>query len=206
MSSITIQPGTDGVDSTMEQEAPTTNYGQQANAFDVGEDNTFVQLFRSCAKFSFLNIPSNSVINSAILTLTYQQDGNWRSSNSRTVRVYRSLRAFTEGLTWNTYDGTNNWGTAGAGNTTTDREATDIGSATLSTTALAGDTVSITLTASAIEAMIPNGTFTNNGFILKVDTESSDRFKFQTSEGSTASERPKIVIDYTSKPRGMIIF
>ncbi len=76
-------------------------------------------------------------------------------------------------------------------------EAADIGTATFATTANVDDTISFTLTAAKIQEMITGGVFTNNGFILKVDTESSDRYQFIGS-GGTAAKRPKLVIDYTA--------
>jgi len=205
MSTITIQPGNDGLDGWIQQEAPTTSGGSDS-VLVVGEDNSFAQLFRSCIKFDLSNIPQGSRIDSAVLTLTYAEAGSFRSSNNRTIRVYRALRSFTESLTWNTYDGTNNWGTAGCSNTTSDREATDIGSTTCNTTDIDESEKSITLTASKIQEMLTGGTFSNNGFLLKMDTESSDRFQWHSSESATSSKRPKLVINYTPQKRRGVVF
>lgn len=206
MPSITIQPGSGSeLDGWMRQESPDTSGGTDG-VLVTGEDNTGVELFRSCVKFSLSSIPSGSIINSVTLTLTHAESGSWRASNSRTVRVYRLLRAFTEGLTWNNYDGSSGWGTAGCSNTTTDREATDIGSSSVTTAELDEAEHEWTLTASSIQAMLDNGSFTNNGFLLKADTESSDRQQWHSGESATASKRPKLVIDYTPPPFGVKIF
>jgi hypothetical protein len=42
-----------------------------------------------------------------------------------------------------------------------------------------------------------DGTITNNGFILIADTELNDGFTYKTSDNTTASQRPKLVIGYT---------
>jgi hypothetical protein len=42
-----------------------------------------------------------------------------------------------------------------------------------------------------------NGTFTNNGFILKTDAELNDHFYYKTSDSSLQTQRPKLVIQYT---------
>lgn len=204
MPTLTIQPGTDGLDGWMIQETPT-NSGGTSQVLVVGEDNTFAELYRSCIKFDLSQIPPGSSITSATLTFTYAEAGSFRSSNNRTMRVYRLLRSFTESLTWNTYDGSSNWGTAGCSNTTTDREASDIGSVTLNTADADESEKSVSLTASAIKAMT-DLTFTNNGFLLKMDTESSDRFQFHSSEGTTSTKRPKLVVVYTPPARGVVSY
>jgi len=56
----------------------------------------------------------------------------------------------------------------------------------------------IALAPDKIQEMI-NGTFTNNGFLLKTEAELNDRFNFKSSDisSSSASQRPKLVIQYT---------
>jgi len=108
------------------------------------------------------------------------------------------LRAWTEaGVTWNTYDGSNAWGTTGADNTTTDRDLTDIGSSSFTATETANTEKQFTLTAASIQSMLTGGGFTNNGFVLKMDTETNDAYSFYSSEYAVdVTKIPKLVITY----------
>ena len=96
-------------------------------------------------------------------------------------------------MTWNIYKTSNNWGTAGASNTTTDREAADIGSAAFATT----DTgqKDFTLTASAVQEWVI-GALANNGMILIADTELNDMYSVAACGNATAGQRPRLVVDY----------
>lgn len=167
----------------------TTNYSAN-NYFQVGEWNGGAVIDRSLLQFDLSSIPSGSIITSATLRL-YDQGTNL-SSNDRTMRVYRLLRNWVENQsTWNVYATASNWGTAGAANTTSDREGTDIGSISMPATEVAGY-VDITLTTSAIQDMISGGSFTNNGFLLKMDTETNDMHQF--SDQTVSNQEPKLVI------------
>lgn len=207
MATLTLQPdSTTGKDNIIVSGTATTNYGDSP-AIDFGEDNTASNFIaRSLIQFDLSSIPAGSTINTATLTLTLSSAGTFRSSNNRTARIYRMLRSWVElESTWNIAATSVNWGTAGADNTTSDREATDIGSATFNTSDSANTEKSFTLTASEIQEMITGGGFTNNGFMVKVDTETNDRYFVHSCEASTASYRPKLVIDYTPPAGGAFL-
>lgn len=201
---VDLQPDdTTGKDCQIVSASPTFNYGAASyNLFGVGERNDAVSTARALLQFDLTSISASATVSSAILTITMSLE---RSSNARTMRVYRMIRAWTEGTgagsatgdgaTWNTYNGVSNWGTAGAGNTTSDRESTDIGSRAFSATEAVG-AKTFTLTNSAVQAWI-SGAFTNNGFQLKMDTENNDDYNFYTSGDTTATNRPKLSITYT---------
>ena len=59
----------------------------------------------------------------------------------------------------------------------------------------------ITLTASKVQEMY-DGTITNNGLLLQMDTETDDMHRFNASEWSTSSERPVLSIEYHSPDSG----
>ena len=123
------------------------------------------------------------------------------------------IRAWTEGTgddtasgdgaTWNKYDGVNNWGTAGASNTTSDVEAASIGSAnepagTNSGSGYATPTwVDISLTASKVQEWT-SGAMTNNGMKAQMATELNDMWQYVSSDHATAANRPKLVTVYTT--------
>ena len=195
MATYTSQPdGASGIDAHIGSFAPTTNYATN-NVMYVGETTGDTDGNQSCflIKFDLSSIPASSIISSATLYLTQTAE---TASNDRTMSVYRCLRAWTEaGVTWNKYDGTNNWGTAGARNTSTDRESSSIGSISLSATEANGEKT-ITLDAAKIQGMV-SGTFTNNGFICDMPaTQENDQHVFASSDNATAESRPKLVIEY----------
>lgn len=166
--------------------------------FSVGEFASIVEIDRSVLKLPFTGIPTGSTITAVTLQLYLSAND---ASNTRTMGIYRSLRAFTTNATWNKYDGTNNWGTAGAANTTTDREATDVGSVSIAFNESVGYK-NITLTAASIQEMFVSS-FTNNGFIVKMDTENADQHDFNNP---AQTYPPKWVITYTPPPSGFFAF
>lgn len=190
MAIAVIQPPAE--DTYLSSGATTTNFGTSAFVF-FGESAGSV--FRTLVQFDLSSIPSGTTVNSATLNLWIR---SFTGTNTRTLRVYRVLRNWAETqATWNVYTTGNNWGTAGCANTTTDREATDIGSVSISSSIADHAQVNITLTASAIQTMITGGGFTNNGFLLKMDTESDDAGSFYPREEATfTTERMQITINY----------
>ena len=98
--------------------------------------------------------------------------------------------------TWNNWMLNTAWSTAGADNTTNDREATDIGSLQISSTPTLNQFYIWTLTTSAIQD-IADGIWTNNGFILFPDTENADGLIFSSPSTSTEANRPIMVVEYT---------
>ena len=189
---LTIQ-GAGVTDCYLQAASATTNFN---NDFVIGgQDTTDATVRRALLKFVLTDIPAGSTINSATLTLTVRID---RSANARTLSVYRVRRAWIETeATWNVYSTGNSWTTAGAADTTNDREGTDVGTVTQPASPAVGSTLSITLTASKIQEMLTGGIFTNNGFLLQVATESDDAILYDSTNVVTAADRPKLVVDYT---------
>lgn len=183
---------------------PTTHYSKTLTAVAVGDDESSAQVNRNLLKWTNLSdIPSGATVTGAVMTLTYAAD---YSANARTLRVFRVKRTVDyDQVTWNKYDASNNWGTAGCGDTTNDREGTDIGNVSIPASPTIDTTVDITLTASAIQEMIA-GTFTNNGFLLKKDTENNDQVDFYGVGYVTEGSRPLLTITYTVPTGGSLFF
>jgi len=199
MSTIILQPdGAVGLDNWMGLENPTGNYGTDADLY-IGE---YDAVYRTLIKFSGLSngtIPSTAIVSSAILSLYALTDF---SSNARTFRVFRQLRAWVETeSTWNIWSTGNNWQTAG-GFGVADCEQTDIGSRAFTATETLNEFKAFPLTASKIQEIIA-GTFTNNGFLMKTDTEADDMYKFASSDNATAANRPKLTVVYTTPATAM---
>ena len=194
MTTYTSQPDeTSGTDTFLSSNAPTTNYGTDSK-IEIGENNALTNyVFRGLIKFDLSSIPANSSITSAILSLWTETD---YSSNARTLSAYRVLRAWSESqATWNVYTTGNNWGTAGCANTTTDRESASIGSAAVGASVANDTEIQITLDPLKVQEWV-SGAFTNNGLLLRVDVESDDEYRYDSSSSTTANQRPKLVIEY----------
>lgn len=197
----TLQPdGTAGLDTYLQSSTPTTNRGGNT-VFYVGELTSGADTLRTLIKFDLSGIPASEVCTSATLSLWHTLND---ASNTRTMRVYRQLRDWVETqATWNIWKTSNNWATAGGFNAA-DCEQTDIGSRSF-VAAEANGEKQWTLTASKIEEMY-DGAFTNNGFMIKNDTEANDAHEFRSSDSGTAGERPKLVIITTTDDGGSPIF
>lgn len=187
MTTTTLNPL---IDTNIVSDSPTNNYGTNA-ALYVGESNgASGRVRRSLLKFDLSGIPANAIIDSAVLSLYAITDF---SSNARTARVFRLKQAWTEaGCTWNAYDGTNGWQTAG-GFGANDCEQTDIGSLAMTAAETMNAYKSWTLDAAKVQEMI-SGAFPNNGFLMKTDTEVDDMYAYNSNEA--ASNKPKLVIDW----------
>ena len=109
MSTLTRQPS--DIDTRLVKYYPDTNYGTETSfwVFAYGSNNN-VQ--RPIIKFDCTAIPAGAVIVSATLSLYTK---TITGSAGRTYWAYKLTQAnWTEtGATWNKYDGTNTWTTAG---------------------------------------------------------------------------------------------
>lgn len=190
---LTIQPNaTAGKDVSLRQDQPDTNFGT-VNIIGVGESNASTVWKRALIAFDLSSIPSNATIVSATLSLTVVTDS---SSNARTMSAYRVKRNWTEtGATWNKYDGTNDWQTAGAGGAN-DIDVSAMGSGSVTASQAVGSVVTLTFTAAEVQKFI-DGTYTNYGWLLMVDTESSDLYDYASSDHSTATLRPVLTVVYS---------
>jgi hypothetical protein len=202
---INRQPdGTEGLDTEMMYNLPTTVVPTGDLAAGEG-NNQATNVCRSLLRFSFLSdgtIPRGAIVVSCSLFLTAIAD---YSSNARTHRVYRSKIAWAEATAcWNYYTGTTAWPGGAGGFGAADCEQTDIGSRAMTATETLNVEKEFVLTPAAIQEIV-RGTFANNGFLLKGDTESDDMYAYASSDNATAAYRPRLYIVYNLPPSGMII-
>lgn len=161
-------------DAEIDGAQPTTARGGNTT-LQVGEYKAGANILRSLVKFDLSTVDAGKTIASAVLKV--YDDGSDFASNAGTLKVYRVLRNWVEAeVTWNVYSTGNSWATAGCGNTTTDREATEIGSVATSATESAGY-VSIDLTPAKVQEWV-SGALANYGVLLKQDTESDDEHQY----------------------------
>lgn len=158
--------------------SPTTNYGTGATAYvDVGG-------FRIIYGFDIPAGLSGATVNSATFSV-YNRFGDVSS-----LSLYKLRRVPGEATTtWNKYDGTNDWSTAGALNTSTDYNSTALATKTSgSSSAYEGFTDAGTF-ASTVQAAI--------GGTLWLVLDGSAYFSTHTKEAADTF-RPKLSIDYTA--------
>lgn len=205
---LTLQPGAgDGKDAFIQNVSTTANNGA-ATIWDTGEDNAAARVRRAFIQFDLSSIPAGATVVSSTFSPYLTAEF---SDNATTLRLYRMIRAWVEGtgnnsasgdgVTWITYDGVNNW-TAAGGFDPADCEQTGIGSRAFSATETLNEFKDFVLTPSAVQAWI-SGAFTNNGLMLKADTELNNLYRFASSDHATAAIWPKLVTEYTLPAGGI---
>lgn len=195
MTVATLNPN---ADTRLQSGSPTTN--DNSAWINVGESNAATSTHRTLIKFDLSSIPSTAVVSSVVLRLYCVTD---YSSNARVFSVYRTKRAWVEiQSTWNVWSTGNNWSTAG-GFHADDCEQTEIGNRSMTATETVNQYKEFTLDAAKVQEMI-NGTFANNGFLIKAATESDDMYSFNSRE--SASNLPELVITYVNDPAGSPIW
>lgn len=193
---LELQPdATAGIDTAIDGINANQNYGASETLYCGSRNDAPSIRYRILLRMDYSALPDSAAILSDTLSLFAHTDV---SSNARTYRVFRSKRLWVEGTsalgsgaTWNTYDGVNNWQTAG-GFGANDCEQTDIGSRVFTATETLNQFKDFALTPTTKGALD-----LGNGRMIKADTESSDGYWFYSSDRANASQRPKEVIVYT---------
>jgi hypothetical protein len=174
------------VDTKIASRNATTNYGN-ATTFDVDGDPDVAALLR----WDVSEIPTGSIIVSAAIEL------NITNSSKHNYEIYALNKAWDElSATWQRAMTGNNWSTAGATNSA-DRDSTVLGTLGPASTG----TLRINLNAAGIQAVQDwiNDPNSNFGIILH-DYTATDGIDFRSSETSTASQRPKLLINFEPAP------
>ncbi len=187
---LTIQPendGTEACDNVLVSGSPNANCGTLTDLY-VGyyNENTW-KIQRSILKFDISGVPTGTrVIDASLQLYKYHC-----SDNTIDIDAHRITQNWTESSsTWNTYDGTNPWSSAGG-----DYDSTVIDTTTVDTTTGVWDAWNITTLARDWN----EGIYSNYGVLLKsVDEEAPSNDKwYRSSDYSThTSLRPKLVISY----------
>jgi len=168
----------------MQDSTPDTNFGTATDyCGQIGGNR-----WHAFLTFDLSSIPSGSTISSATLKLTPVE-----GQTNSVINFYSLLKYATEdGETWNKYDGTNAWATAGGGSGT-DYDADLIGTVTLD----GSGSYTFAIATSTISAWV-NGTKTNDGIFCKAADEGSTNYIAAGSrEHATPSSRPLLTVEYT---------
>jgi Disaggregatase related repeat len=192
VTTMTLTLGTDpGMDSYLSSAFSTVNYGVGENS--VLKTWIFGWFYRhQLIKFDLpTTLPATARIVSAQLQL-YQKSG----AGSGVITAYRLTRNWLEGtqngtgtadgVTWKTYDGTNSWENNGG-----DYASIAIAKATVNS----DNDVWRTWEIGHLVQDWVSGKYNNNGLLLKTDAAISQIFA--SKENTTASIRPRLVINYT---------
>ncbi|MCJ7831523.1 MAG: DNRLRE domain-containing protein, partial [Dehalococcoidia bacterium] len=196
MTTLVLQPdAAAGMDTEGDTNLPDSTHGADPQ-FHVGDNNAIAMIWHTFIKFDLSTIPADVHIDTATLTLKIM--GDW-SNNARTFRVYRMIRAWTEaGVSWNHYGaGAGEHWTVPGGFDAPECELTDIGSHAFTAAEAIDSTHDFVLSAWAIQQMITGGGWTNNGFMIKADTEIDDAYGFYSSDHGTAGNRPMLTITWS---------
>lgn len=177
---LTLQPGAAGLDTFIRNSSNTTNYGADTSlSLKPGQDVGLV-------RFDLASLPAGSLVQSAQFSL-FQTN-----SSNDTVSAFGVTRPWTEGTgavgsgaTWNTSDGVTTWTTAGG-----DYDPAGVA------IVLPGINTWATWNLTAQTAAWAAGTLPNNGILLVASGAGSTAFA--SSDNLTATNRPKLVITYTT--------
>lgn len=174
---ITLQPGTPGMDTSIGSANRNANHGADPN---MTINN--VQ-YVSLVQFDLSTIPAGAIIQSAQFSLYHA------SGSTDTASVFGMTRSWTEGTgaehsgaTWNSYDGNNAWTTAGG-----DYDQTSGVAITLPANNQWATWDLTTLTAAWVLGKVPN-----YGIALTQITSGNNTFP--SSDNATAANRPKLVV------------
>jgi hypothetical protein len=173
------QPGGEGKDTWLYLSNPNTNYETDDEVQVRGNDNRRVLI-----EFNLSSIPSGATIENATMELYVTSKG----SGTPDIIVYRVNNSWTEdGTTWNSRNGTENWDTAGG----------DYDTIVWANTTLTDVNLWASWNITDLVQNWVNGTYTNYGMILRDMTDSTNIWKFASSDHINASLRPKINITYS---------
>ena len=177
-------------DNQLVESDPTTNY----DGSSLTHPHAFTNFpYTNLIKFDLTSITGPVTVSAASLEVVIKSGLSNDGCISHIRRLKRDWGETTS--TWNTYDGSNGWGTAGALNTTTDITASDDASNTAS-----GITAPTTITISGLEALVEgwiNGDYPNYGMLLFSNAEGDAVGVAGDSEDATSSNRPLLTVTYT---------
>jgi hypothetical protein len=171
------------IDTKIAARSASKNYGNETK-LTIDGDPDEAGLFR----WDVSAIPAGSTVQSAFIEL------NVSGSSRDTYEVYALQRAWEElSATWQRYATGNNWSGAGA-NGSADTQPAVLGNVN----ATSSGVYRINFNDAGVAAVQQwiNDASRNYGIIIK-DYANSKALEIRTSETSTASQRPKLVINYT---------
>ena len=186
---------------------PNTNYGSNVqlqvgynSSGAGGEVRSVIGFYWTVAEPFYI-----ATVTDATLSLWVYADNQ---NSSDTWRVYWSSKTFTENdVTWNRADSVDLWDTPGGDYTT------ELGSVAVTNSHAVGYEIQISLDTDEVKNIVNYNYSPAVGskavpflFLVKADTPgAAGYYGLDSAEGSTAEERPKLVINYTQALMGQVI-
>jgi hypothetical protein len=205
MATITISGNTgatySGCDETqLRENQATTNFANDTTfnvtAWDTGDRKHTVMKFTGLS-----NVGAGTVTNAKIRLYCVANNGN-----NPTTQVYALRRNFVESqATWNIYSTGNNWGTAGALNTTSDYNNSLLASQLITTTGQYYEFSGAAVDA-YVQAIVSGGSdfgllLIDSGFAAPAALDHEANYR--STEGTDA-QRPELVFDHTAAGGGSV--
>lgn len=180
-------------DTQIKESAATTNYAtnqfMEATSFGSGDNTRALLAIASPALGGAITV-------SAVSLGIYQESA---AAGTRTLDLFKLLRG-ADTATWNTYDGTNNWGTAGATGVA-DYDSTALVSASITTTSFEYKTWSSSGLIAYVQAQINAAAAMLFMLARNPITAPPNDFTFNNFRQSSASNadgtRPYLDVTYT---------
>jgi len=155
--------------------------------------NTSLGIYRTKIKFDLSSIPNTSVITSADLIFKIEGSGTGTGYRNQVTNVslYRGISTqSSSSATWDNTAGESWYDAVGTLNGTQPFDVINIPVGTA-----VGTTETFDVSA-LVQGMV-NGTWTNNGFVLKASEINSDYMSFHSLEADTTAYRPILTINYS---------
>ena len=171
------------------------DWGQNTNDGNGGDIGVYQARDRSLLRFDLSALPTGSTLSAASLTLTVS--GTFGGNpGGESMNVHRLTQSWTEGgVTWNRYDGTNTWASAGG-----DYDAT----VRATSTANPGVGGSIAWDVTGLAQEWASNTHPNHGLIV-INSGSTNGLHFASKESGNVAYRPYLtttIITPTAPPLG----
>jgi RHS repeat-associated protein len=184
-------------------ESPTTSKCSSSE-LRVGYDSTH-QENHALLEFSLSSLPLAAVVLDAKLGLYVQAHS---TTSAKAVGVYRVTKPWTTSATWNTYDGTHSWGTAGGDYSNPEHESDasvnpSVGASTgwyyWYPTKMVQEWVNTTKAPEYEEK--PQG-YANEGLIVKDQTDGLTANLLTIDSPSASSDQPYLEVTYQARGEG----
>ena len=177
-------------DTILSQADPTTNYGSDPTGLADGDDPPGSANDKSTLlRWDISSIPAGSTVTASSLTL------NITNLTNGSYPLYGLLRPWIENqATWTSYAAGSDWQTAGAQGSL-DRNAAAIG--VLGPVGTGLQTITLNAAGVALVQSWVDNPAQNFGLII-ADSTTTDGADWDSSEAATASNRPRLTVDYVS--------
>lgn len=180
-------------DTYINSSASNFNFKDSDTIF-IGKEQTSGGTYRSLIYFDTSSIPVTSTAISASLTLYHKSPSAFNNENNGTLKIYPVSDSWDISLTtWSKRTGVDEWSSAGGYYTSISQGETAI------TAEQEAGAISIPISGSSVESWITSPS-TNKGWILKMETESSNVHPFVSSDdnGTIYSDyKPSLFVNYT---------